>query len=287
MADYSELSKQDLNAVLCEACFNGNLDLIKEIFSITGAKKCNNIIPKNMVTIAAQQGQFDIIKYLLVSDELNSIITPKFKKYILKDAFIEACSQGHLSIVDYLLNLSELNLPNKRDTIENGFYGACSNGQVNVIDYLFNQSQLTLKSNFPVFEYGTTLAVRGGYINVLKYFFDSNTEFALKTLKNSTILFAVESHNKIAVLQHLLTSPDFKNKFNIHDEHDIIYKCAHNGNMTNVLHYLIIDFNIEKTKDIENHLKVLPNEEIEKMFDFHDLVNNLQTNETKVRQPKI
>jgi ankyrin repeat protein len=286
MKNYSELSKQDLNSVLCTACFNNDLNLIKEIFNITKAKKCNNTIPKNMLLIAAEQGYLDIIEYMINSEELNNIISAKFKKYLLKDAFKVACSNGKLDIVEYLLNSSELNLKKKPNGIEAGFYEACKNGHLKIINYLFKQ-ELGIKSNFPAFEYGVTLAVRNGHNHVLKYFFETNYSFALKTLKNSTILYTAESNDKIDVIKYLLTSPDLKDKIHIHEDNDIIYKCAHNGTMLNVLRYLIVDFNIEKTKDIAEHLKKFPNEAIEKMFDFHDLVNNLQFNDAKTKKPKV
>src|SRR5579875_2035212 len=164
MVNYSELSKQELNSILCEACFKGDLNLIDEIFTITSAKKCNNIIPKNMLLIATQQGHLNILKYMMDSEELNNIISAKFKKYLLKDTFKEACSHGKLDIVEYLLN-SGLNIRNKPSGIEAGFYEACSKGHLNIIDYLYEQN-LNLKNNFTAFEYGVTLAVRGGHNHI-------------------------------------------------------------------------------------------------------------------------
>lgn len=285
--NYQDLSKNDLNTILCEACYKGNLDLIKEVFRITQAKKCNNTIAKNMVLIAAEKGHHDIIKYMVESEELNNIITNKFKRYIFKDAFKEACSKGKLDIVDYLFNLTDLKINDKPQAIEEGFHKACSSGHLPIIHYLLKHSDLNIQNNFSTFEYGSILAVRGGHNHLLKYFFESNPEFFLKLLKNSTILHTAESNKQIDVIKYLLTSSDFKDKIHIHDDNDIIYKCAHNGNMLNILKYLIIDFNINKTEDIKNHLKVFPNEEVEKMFNFHDLVNNLEVNHIKTRKVKI
>lgn len=285
--DYTQLPKVDLNAILCDACYSGDLNLIKEVFASTEAKKCNNTIPKNMLLIATERGHLNIIKYIVESEELNDVISAKFKRYILKNAFKEACLKGKLEIVDYIFNLEELNLANKPQVTRTGFIDACKSGHLEVIDYLLNKPELNLTDDFPAFEQAIFFAVAEGHFHLLKYFFDSTPQFALKTLKNSTILFAAESKNKIDVVKYLLTSPDFKDKIHIHEDHDIIYKCAHNGNMTSVLRYLIIDMNIEKTKDIGEHLQRFPNTEIEKMFGFHDLVNNLQTNSIKVKKTKI
>jgi ankyrin repeat protein len=285
--DYAKLPKVDLNAILCDACYSGDLKLIKEIFASTEAKKCNNIIPKNMLLIATERGHIDIIKYMVESQELNNILSVKFKKYLLKDIFKEACSKGQLEIVDYIFNLEGLNLANKSQVTRGAFTEACKGGHLAVVDYLLKKDELNFKDDFPAFEHAVFFAVIGSHLHLLKYFFESMPQFALKALKNSTILFAAESKGKIDVVKYLLTSPDFKDKIDLHEDHDIIYKCAHNGNMTNILRYLIVDLNIEKTKDIEVHLKKFPNPEIEEMFVFHDLVNNLQTNLTKTKKPKV
>ena len=285
--DYTQLPKVDLNTILCDACYSGNLELIKEVFVSTEAKKCNNIIPKNMLLIATERGHIDIIKYMVESQDLNNVMSAKFKKYILKDIFKEACSKGQLEIVDYIFNLEGLNLANKPQVTRAGFTEACKGGYVEIVDYLLKKEELNFKEDFPAFEHAVFFAVAECHLHLLKYFFDSMPQFALKSLKNSTILFAAESKNQIDVVKYLLTSPDFKDKIHLHEDHDIIYKCAHNGNMTNVLRYLIVELNIEKTKDIDLHLKRFPNAEIEEMFVFHDLVNNLQTNLTKTKKPKV
>ncbi len=254
MIDYSKLSKVELNTHLTEASFNGDVKLVKEIFSTNAVKKCYNTIPKNMILIATQRGNLDIIQYMIESREFLDVISPKFLKYISRQAFKDACTYGQKDIVDYLYNILEFKI----------------------------------KDSFELFEDSISLAIKNGHLHLIDYFFNlPDPSFAYKSLKNSTILFQSEYNNQLHIVKHIFSSLKVQDKIGIHCDNDIIFKTAYQSKLIGVLEYFINDLKIEKTPEIEAYMARFPNPEIEKIFLKNSLQSDLSVNDIKNKKIKL
>lgn len=79
-------------------------------------------------------------------------------------------------------------------------------------------------------------------------------------------------------IKYLLTSPNLKNRPNIHYNWDASFAQLLNDESIEILKYLIFEQNMEKTEKINTLLGAWPNEfrtEITKMFAVRDLSNSL------------
>jgi hypothetical protein len=95
-------------------------------------------------------------------------------------------------------------------------------------------------------------------------------------------------------IKYLLTSPDLKNRPDIHFNKDESFGQLINDENLEIIQYLIFEHNIEKTKDIVNQLGSWPNDfkqEVEKLFTIRDFKNSLDTDlpfsDSKAKKVKI
>jgi ankyrin repeat protein len=224
---YKNYSKNELTDELLVACQNGELELVKYLLTSPELKNKPdvNINFGAPLIWAAQFNGIDIVKYLLTSEEL-----PK-KANIKKSggkALILACINGNPDIVKYLLGSPELkNHADIHYDNDEAFRWACENGNIDIIKYM-------------------------------------------------------------------LFSPEIKEHINIHDNQDRAFKlaCEKANEQKSTLEYFIFDLNIKRTININKYLKENYNPIAEHMFQIRkvnkDLNKNLPTNKIgKIKTNKL
>lgn len=85
------------------------------------------------------------------------------------------------------------------------------------------------------------------------------------------------SNGDLGLVKYFLTSPDLIYHSHVHSNNDYSFRLACFNRKMNVLRYLILELNIEKTKDIKDHLKLYPNKQVEAWFKSRDLSNKLKS----------
>ena len=80
----------------------------------------------------------------------------------------------------------------------------------------------------------------------------------------------------LEIVGYLLTSPDLKDHADIHFNNDCALASACTYGHVEIIKYLIFDYQIEKTKDIENYLVENEKEEILNLFEKREFEEKLQ-----------
>lgn len=162
----------------------------------------------------------------------------------LNAAFLKACEHGELNKVKYLLTSPELELHADIHCDNNwGLATACDSGHMNIVQYLLTSPDLKEHADI-----------------------HAHYSYALN--------WACASE-KFEIARYLLTSSELTEHANVHLQSDILFKSACLGAKTKLLEFLIFEINIQRTDEINEHLRNKPNEEAEKMFRIRELNEKL------------
>ena len=99
---YKKLNKEELNDQFIDACENGQLEVVKYLLTSPELTEHADIHTENDLgfRLACEEGRLEVVKYLLASDEL----TEHAKIHARNDeGFIWACRSGHLEVIKYLI----------------------------------------------------------------------------------------------------------------------------------------------------------------------------------------
>lgn len=182
-----------------------------------------------------------------------------------------ACAEGMLEDVKYLVNEKKADV---HWNDENAIRCACVFGHLDVVRYLLTSPDIKTKPDLEVTEGDrnslTSLgfACKGGHVDIVKY---------------------------------LLTSPDLEKHSNVRVNDDHPFRVSVFEKQIAVLQYLIFDYNLEKTKTINNYIasnkKYFPDllEKVENMFKIRELNQKLEselapnqtTSETNAKKVKL
>ena len=142
---YQNMSQDDLNEELINACILGNLDIVKYLLTSPELTENANIhyesdFSWNALRYAGEHGNLDIIKYLLTSPDLKEHANIHSKDKYGMNILIHSCSNGYLDIVQYLLTNSDLNahadINDKDNSGWTALKFACSHNHLDVIEFL-------------------------------------------------------------------------------------------------------------------------------------------------------
>jgi hypothetical protein len=169
----------------------------------------------------------------------------------LNKDYLNACSVGDLKRVKFLLTSKRISrhayIHYHYDT---GLICACAYGHFETVKYLLSSPELTKHANI-----------------------HAQSDAALRMACNN---------NKLEVVKYLLSSLDLKEHANIHASADDAFRKIYNNARKctskeyDILHYLIVDFEIERTPIINRFMIENPNLEVQEMFDKRELKESLQ-----------
>jgi hypothetical protein len=121
------------NVVFNKACQNGNLEILKHLYTTEEFQSQRNLTWYYGSLSALFEGQVNVINYFLNSKEF----LPFIKNEKLEDIFTGACSFGHINVVEYLINLPKFIQNNSLNHACNkGMISACDQNQTNMMRYL-------------------------------------------------------------------------------------------------------------------------------------------------------
>jgi ankyrin repeat protein len=182
----------------------------------------------------------------------------------------------------------------KQEEINTLFISACDSSNLEAMEFLLTNKNL--KHNADIHcsdERPFRIACRKGHLDVVKFLLASPTikeHVDIDTCQNTGATIAV-SYNQLEVLNYFLTSPDLKKHLDPHFGDDLIFKMAGNTQGYDIIHYLIFDYNIEKTEEIKQYLIEDPNQQIIKWFEQRDLHQDINTelisNNNKIGKLKL
>lgn len=163
----------------------------------------------------------------------------------------------------------------------------CEKGKINYIDYIFSHPQLS-KMALPIMTKALECACCSSQLNTLRYLLLSSHlkqyhdwEDAQRSIFNKLLFFACRADN-VNIVDFLLNSPLLVKNANIHydnDKHFIhAFLMSSTLKKSNILNYLIFNFNIKKTPYIENYLLEKNGQDILNLFNKRDMKNRLQAN---------
>lgn len=209
-------------------------------------------------------------------------------------ALTRACQVGDLSKVVKLLNKKQLRI--NPIPVESILTSAIMHGQVEIIHYLLT-SHHTKEFQKPDLRMAKLLesAAIHGQKEVITYFLSSDTnKYNIIGSKENFILNNLSQLLHFEIINSLIKSPLFKDKFDLHTNNDILFIQAYNNHKDDFLDYLIFERKLEKTKKIEEFLNdpQLHRQDdhylkkIKYMFEVRDLNNELN-NELKTNSGSI
>lgn len=154
-----------------------------------------------------------------------------------------ACRTGDLELAKYILTSPELDNHADIHAIEDvGFDWACFNGHLNLVKYLVGSSDLKENIAVSANEYGgLNSACLSGYLDVVQFLF----KFIDNQLPNINEIHANACRNAT-----------------INKHYDVIS-------------FLIVNQNMQRTQEFNNWLKEHPDEQIEKIFELRELNKSL------------
>lgn len=143
-----------------------------------------------------------------------------------------------------------------QENLDDAFIWACLQGQLDKIKYLLTSPELKIHADIHTEgDNGLMLAFRKNHFDIIKY---------------------------------LLTSKDLKDHANIYNNNCQPFEraCLHSNQ--EVLEYLVLDYKIEKTKEIQDYLLKYPKDVVNKLFQTRELEEQLEpnssTNKTRINK---
>ncbi len=198
----------------------------------------------------------------------------------LREELVSVCKAGYLDIAKYLLE----NTKAKKEGYDlSGYYGealigAANYGRLELTKYLIES--LTYEERRSLSNNNTTALISAcwnGHLDVVQYLLTApEMDKLIKIhMNNDDALASACSKGYLDVVKYLMESKDIKenSKFNIG-----IFKMLVDNEQSDMLHYFIIDLNVERTEEMNQYLLEHSNKEVEKLFEARELVKDLKDN---------
>lgn len=200
------------------------------------------------------------------------------------NALYWACGFGNEELVDFLLTsplLKEhINIHFNDDYI---LYRACEKNKLEIVKYLLTSPKLTEHVDITAdLSHGFSIACDRGFFDIVKFMISSpslKVKLDIDTLDNLALLSAcIYAHLDFIV--YLLTSPELEKHAQLHKNNDQAFQSLCSGSALpqymKVIEYLIFDYRIILTSDIEDGLPLYPH--VQKMFSNRKLHEQLENN---------
>jgi ankyrin repeat protein len=213
--------------------------------------------------------------------------------------FYEICKFGDIEAVKFLLHSDEAPcLPDLHEQVRRAINAACTYNHLELLKYLFS---LEKSHNIVIPEqmlfYSFDSAAKEGNLKILNFFLLpqnilESPKISIETYGNDFLITAARE-GQYDILKYLLTHEKFTEHINVHCRNDLVFRYVVTNNHKELMQFLIVDFNIAKTKYIEEFLKNdLPlNVHAKKMFELQEinseLTNQLNCKSISTKKVKI
>ena len=210
----------------------------------------------------------------------------KLKKDSLNTALKTACEMNDFEMVEYLLTSNDLKI---KPDIEVGsilnhnnqpLISAAKNGNLKIVRFLLESEKLKNKAYIHACNDEALLsAMKNNHIEVIKYFL--NRKYLKPTIFHSayTNLYQCAKTSANDVIIYLLENKEkYLDKANIKNFQDCEYNLLFNIKKENseLLKYILIDYNIQITEKMNEKLNDNNFEYIESILSKRDLILNLE-----------
>jgi len=166
--------------------------------------------------------------------------------------------------------------------LDNSFITMCNYGHLDDIKFLLTSPQLSLHANIEVNDgAGLAYACMNNHIDIVKYLLTSPdlNKHADIHANDDYPLYCVVNNDYFDLFKYLLSSPELKEHANIHARNADIFKVICFDQLVDMVNYLIFDYKIEMTQDINKYLTEKDtdfNRQVKAMFPVRDLTNALE-----------
>jgi hypothetical protein len=155
---------KQLNKQLITACQIGDTAFIKEFIDSSAIKKINDPIPYKMFMEACNNGHLEIIKEMFLSPHLNKHIN---NNPTLPGAINIAFRSQHIDIIEFIGHKFNAIEPDN-GSISSGIMEAAEKGHLNVIKHFLEKSTLDMDKDLIVHR-AFHLSCSKNHLNIIKY----------------------------------------------------------------------------------------------------------------------
>lgn len=157
---------------------------------------------KNAVLVAIENGQLEILKYLV--DEKNCVLKPVYDEYHL---VLDAIANGHLHILKYLAENKSFSLKVVNAESWGPVQFAAAYGHIDIFEYLVDEKKLNMYLKDRNRTGPDIIAIQNGHLHFLKYLtHKKNYKF------NDESVLAAISYGQLDILQYFLKEQKFSLK---------------------------------------------------------------------------
>jgi len=170
-----------------------------------------------------------------------------------------------------------------QDELNSSFLNACDDNNLELVSFLLTSSELKLHANIHYRdEMGLFCAINQENLQIIKYLLSSPDlkEHSDIHYKNDFSLQNSCYFGNLEIIKFLLSAPELKEHANFFANEGHFFKLCCEAQDLRILHYLIFDYNLEKTTSIEKYLNAYPSanffNEVRNMFKTRDLKCDLE-----------
>ena len=178
------MTLKDLESFIENTINTSNVDLLKKLLKSYPIETKNYLIENSRLAPlckAAINGNLEMVKYLLLSNDIKDIIDINEKNRSEFTPLLCACKEGHFEIIKFLLSSKDLNkkanIHVTRTDGSNALFYAANSGNVEIVDYLITISDLPENLNINTknfFKYDALMvSCTWGHLDVVKYLLES------------------------------------------------------------------------------------------------------------------
>jgi ankyrin repeat protein len=203
--------------------------------------------------LACKNGNLSFIKKSL--SKKSKFIPPV---HIQNSGFQTACEYGHLHLVTFFLSNKQFkNLADYEHCLDIGINTSAFSGNIPITDYILN------KNPNHKFDYN----------HILRVAFDGYTYEVAK--------------DGIDIIKHLMLYSSMKDKYDIHNNNDYCFKTCCERESLDIIQFLIFEFNIPKTCEIEMYIKNEQLNDVVRMFKQRELNQSLHLHTQHLTKPDV
>jgi ankyrin repeat protein len=225
----------------------------------------------------------NFLKFLLISPELEEerkIYKKESIDYLrlsLEEMILLAASEkNYYDLVHFIFTDLNVDKEYLYRSLDYSLYLASSNGSFEVVEYLSSSPELDKLANINYIQSPLMVACEKGHLNIVKFLLES------PKLKEPASLKIIQDFYGFSYLCSVFSSNHVGG--NSEQVKDYINKRL------DVMKYLILEKNLQKTVDIDRYINQPENKVIKTIFNVKDLNSELKydlNNDSNIKKPKL